>query len=194
MSLADARDGPPWERYRSYLELLVRLQLDRRWQGKLDPSGVVQQTLLEAYQAREQLESLPAERLTAWLRRALGNNLADELRKLQADKRGAARARSLEDALSDSSARLEAWLVAEQSSPSQRAQRGEDLVRLAAALEELPPEQRVAVERHHLQGAPLAAIAEELGCSKAAVAGLLYRALKHLRRRLERPAEDDDDA
>ena len=192
MSLADARDGPPWERYRSYLELLVRLQLDRRWQGKLDPSGVVQQTLLEAYQAREQLESLPAERLTAWLRRALGHNLADELRKLQADKRGAARARSLEDALSDSSARLEAWLVAEQSSPSQRAQRGEDLVRLAAALEELPAEQRRAVERHHLQGAPLAAIAEELGCSKAAVAGLLYRALKHLRRRLERPAENDD--
>ena len=192
MSLADARDGPPWERYRSYLELLVRLQLDRRWQGKLDPSGVVQQTLLEAYQAREQLRDLPTERLTAWLRRALGNNLADELRKLQADKRGEARSRSLEDALSDSSARLEAWLVAEQSSPSQRAQRGEDLVRLASALEELPAEQRRAVERHHLQGAPLAAIAEELGCSKAAVAGLLYRALKHLRRHLEAPAENDD--
>jgi DNA-directed RNA polymerase specialized sigma24 family protein len=50
----------------------------------------------------------------------------------------------------------------------------------------------VAVERHHLQGAPLAAIADELGCSKAAVAGLLYRALKHLRRCLERPAENDD--
>ena len=192
MSLVDARDGPPWERYRSYLELLVRLQLDRRWQGKLDPSGVVQQTLLEAYQALQLLAGLPAERLTAWLRRALGNNLADELRKLQADKRGAARARSLEDALSDSSARLEAWLVAEQSSPSQRAQRGEDLVRLASALEELPAEQRRAVERHHLQGAPLTAIAAELGCSKAAVAGLLFRALKHLRRRLEGPAEDDD--
>jgi RNA polymerase sigma-70 factor, ECF subfamily len=192
MSLADARDGPPWERYRSYLELLVRLQLDRRWQGKLDPSGVVQQTLLEAYQAREQLQELPTERLTAWLRRALGNNLADELRRLRADKRGDARARSLEEALEGSSARLEAWLVAEQSSPSQRAQRGEDLVRLAGALEELPAEQRVAVERHHLQGAPLAAIAEELSCSKAAVAGLLYRALKHLRRRLGPPAENDD--
>ncbi len=185
-------DGPPWERYRSYLELLVRLQLDRRWQGKLDPSGVVQQTLLEAYQAREQLQDLPAERLTAWLRRALGNNLADELRRLQADKRADGRARSLEEELEGSSARLEAWLVAEQSSPSQRAQRGEDLVRLAAALEELPTEQRRAVERHHLQGAPLAAIAGELGCSKAAVAGLLYRALKHLRRRLGPTAEDDD--
>ena len=181
MSLADARDGPPWERYRSYLELLVRLQLDRRWQGKLDPSGVVQQTPLEAYQAREQLESLPAERLTAWLRRALGNNLADELRKLQADKRGAARARSLEDALSDSSARLEAWLVAEQSSPSQQAQRKEQVLRMADALASLPEAQREALTLHYLQSWSLDDIGQQLGRSQAAVAGLIKRGLKQLR-------------
>src|SRR5207302_7631297 len=78
MALEDADHGPALERFREYLHLLGRLQLDARWQGKVDLSGVVQQTLLEAHQAWEQLRHWDEDRQAAWLRRALAHNLTDE--------------------------------------------------------------------------------------------------------------------
>ena len=73
-------------RFREYLTFLARLQTAGRSNAKLDVSGIVQQTLLEAHQAIAQLEALSEERQTAWLRQALANNLADELRKLGKEK------------------------------------------------------------------------------------------------------------
>jgi RNA polymerase sigma-70 factor (ECF subfamily) len=101
------------------------------------------------------------------------------LARLQLDN--PARERSLEAALDESSSRLEAWLAAEQSSPSQRAERGEQVARLAEALAGLPEAQREALVLHHWQGWTLAQIAGHLGRSPAAVAGLLKRGLKQLR-------------
>src|SRR5579871_4345710 len=63
------------EQYRDYLGLLARLHLDRRLQGKLDLSGVVQQTLLEAHQGIAQVEERLPEALAAWLRCLLSRNL-----------------------------------------------------------------------------------------------------------------------
>jgi RNA polymerase sigma-70 factor (ECF subfamily) len=91
------------------------------------------------------------------------------------------RERSLEAALEKSSARLEAWLAAEQSSPSESMERNEQLLRLAAALAQLPQDQREAVTLHHLQGWSLAELARHLDRSEAAVAGLLHRGFKKLR-------------
>ncbi len=173
------------ERYRSYLMLLVRLQLQPPLRGKVDLSGVVQQTLWEAVQVLEKEGVRGAEEPTALLRRLLANNLADEFRRHQALKRGAGRERSLEAALDASSACLEGMLAAPQSSPSQRAQRNEELLRLAQALEQLPEAQRVAVELHYLRGWALAAIAEQMGRTKPAVAGLLQRGLAALRAALD---------
>jgi RNA polymerase sigma-70 factor, ECF subfamily len=67
------------------------------------------------------------------------------------------------------------------SSPSQKAMRQEQVLRLADALTQLPPEQRQAVELHHLQGCPLAEVARHMDRSKGAVAALLFRGLKKLR-------------
>ena len=166
--------------FREYLRLLARLQLRANLAGKIDLSGVVQQTLLEAYQARDGFPLDPAQQ-AAWLRRALANNLTDEIRRLGSRGKERVEEQSLEQALEASSARLEAWLAREESTPGRKAVRKEQLSRLAETLLQLPEDQRQAVELHHLQGMSLAAVGQQLGRSREAVAGLVFRGLKKLR-------------
>jgi RNA polymerase sigma-70 factor (ECF subfamily) len=177
------------EPFRAYLRLLARLHLDRRLQGKLDPSDVVQQTLLQAYQAREQFRGQTEAEQAAWLRQILANHLANVVRDFGRDRRDVGREQSLQVAVQASSARLEVWLAAEQSSPSQKASRHEQLLRLAEALESLPEDQREAVTLHHLQGWTLDELGRHLGRSPAAVAGLIKRGLKQLRKKLKGEGE-----
>jgi RNA polymerase sigma-70 factor (ECF subfamily) len=93
------------ERYRAYLRLLARMLLDPRLQSKLDPSDVVQQTLLQAHQARNDFRGRSEAELAAWLRQILARNLAHAVRDLGRAKRDIGRERSLEAALDASSAR-----------------------------------------------------------------------------------------
>jgi RNA polymerase sigma-70 factor (ECF subfamily) len=185
--MARAADQPDMalEQFRDYLRLLARLQLDARLQGKLDASDLVQQTLLRAHQAADQFRgTTPAEK-AAWLRQILARTLANAIRDHARAKRDVALERSLEASLTDSSARLEAWLVAEQSSPSEQAVRNEQLIHLAGALGALPDLQREVLVLRHCQGWSLAEISAHLGRSRAAVASLLRRGLKQLREHLQ---------
>lgn len=176
------------ERHRNYLRLLARLHLGPRLRTKLDPSDVVQQTLLKAHQHREQCRGETDAERAGWLRQILANTLADVLRQYGAACRDVALEQSLEAALHDSSARLEGFLRPEPSSPSQHLLRQERLDQLAAALAQLPEDQRTAVELHHLQGCPVAVVMEQMGRTEAAVAGLLRRGLQKLRHLLPEPS------
>jgi len=176
---------PALERYRGYLHVLARLRLGRRLRGRLDPSDLVQQTLLKAHQASGRCKAEDEAGREAWLRRILNNTIADELRRHGRGRRDAARDRSLLASLGESSIRLEAWLQADQSSPSQQAIRHEQLLALGEALESMPEDQRRAIELHHLHGHSLAEVAERMGRSEASVAGLLRRGLRNLYERLK---------
>jgi RNA polymerase sigma-70 factor (ECF subfamily) len=178
--------SPAPERFRDYLLLLARACLGPPERAALAPSDIVQQTLLEAHRKRDQFRGQSDAELAGWLRQMLRFCVADAFRAQGRAKRDPARERSLEAALEESSSRLEAWLAADQSSPSQRADREEELIRLASALAQLPEDQRQAVELKHLAGYSVAAIAQEMGRSETAVGGLLRRGMTRLRELLVR--------
>jgi RNA polymerase sigma-70 factor (ECF subfamily) len=168
------------EEFRSYLLLLARMQLAPGPRYRIDPSDIVQQTLLEAHAKADQFHGDDSG-LAAWLRQALVNNLRDAWRGLRQGKRDIRREQALGDAVEQSSAQLARILVAPHSSPSQRAVRNEEILRLADALLQLPDAQREAIVLHHLQDCSLSETARSLGRTDAAVAGLLQRGVKKLR-------------
>ena len=171
----------PLERYREYLRLLARLQMDPRLQPKLDASDLVQQALLKAHQRRGQFRGRTDAEWAAWLRRILANTMADALRRFVAEARDVDLERSLGANLDESSSRLEAWLASQQPSPPNQAMRKEQVLNLANALGHLPGDQRCAVELHYLMQCPLAEVSARMGRSKRACAGLLFRGVKKLR-------------
>jgi RNA polymerase sigma-70 factor (ECF subfamily) len=168
------------EAFRSYLLLLARIQLDPGPRNRIDPSDIVQQTLLEAHAKADKFQGDDSAQ-AAWLRQVLVNNLRDAWRALRRGKRDIRREQALAEAVDQSSARLAGMLATPQSSPSQRVVRNEDLLRLADALAQVPEAQRKAIVLHHLQDCSLSETARSLGRTDAAVAGLLHRGLKKLR-------------
>lgn len=179
------------EKHRPYLVLLAQMNLGHGLQAKLDASDIVQQTLLEAHRKREQFRGQGEAELAAWLRQMLAYAIADLRRDYRRGKRDIARERALAVSLEDSSCQLEA-LAAQHSSPSEKAVRHENMVRLAAALLKLPQDQRQAVELKHLQGLRIADIAGLLERSETAVGGLLRRGMTRLRDLLKTKDDHSD--
>lgn len=174
-------NGESPDRFRQYLLLLARLHVGRELRSKLDPSDIVQQSLLDAHRHRDQFRGETPEQRMAWLRQILANNLANAIKHISRGKRDHARECSLQQTIDESSAQLEMLLAADHSSPSLRAQKDEDLLRLSEAIDQLSDEQREVLLLHHCRGLSLGEIAEQLGKTKKSVAGHLQRGVRRLR-------------
>jgi RNA polymerase sigma-70 factor, ECF subfamily len=180
------------EQYREYLMTIADLQIEPVLRRKLDASDVVQQTMLEAHARLNDFRGSTSAELAGWLKRILLNNLVDCVRAFRRERRDVARERSLDDSLNRSSLRLEACLAAEQSSPSLKVSRDEEGLQLSEALSRLPDTQREALVLQHWHGWSIDQIAEQMGRSRAAVAGLLKRGLKGLREEMKRDTDARD--
>lgn len=173
------------QRFRPVLLTLAESLISPALRAELDASDLVQQTLLEAHQQSQVLTSFEEGPFFGWLRRALRHNVLDAIKHLRTLKNEAAR-RIRASEIEDSFVRLEELLVAENTSPSEVVLRNEQIARLLGAVQALPGSQKEAVILKHLKGYSLRQVAEALGLSDAATAGLLHRGRKQLAERLER--------
>jgi RNA polymerase sigma-70 factor (ECF subfamily) len=169
------------ERYRAYLDCLTYIQVDPRLWRRFGWSDVVNHTLLEAHRDLAKLQGLDEAGRNRCLRRMLMNNLLERIEHERAEMRDYRREASLDEALSGSSCNLQKWLAEDAPGPDSRAEAAERGARLADALARLPQREREALILQKYHGFRLAQIAEHLGCTTGAVAGLHARALKRLR-------------
>ena len=177
------------ELYRNYLHLLARTQIDLHLQGKVDPSDLVQETMLEAFRDFRQFRGGTEAELLGWLRRILVHNLARLVeRHVGTQKRNVRREVSLHRRLADlerSSSNMEAALVSQWSSPSAQAQRRETAAILADQLARLKPDHRDVIVLRNLEGLSFEEVARRMGRTAGAVRMLWLRALDRLKQLLE---------
>ena len=180
LTLARAGDsealGQILERYRDYLRYLARARVGHELRVRLDPSDLVQETLLEAQRDFRQFLGGSERELAVWLRRILARNLADQLKYHQSQKRDVGREQPLDALIEQAHEALAAPL----STPSGQAARREQAVMMAAALARLPEDYREVITLRHLEGKSFDEIASRLGRSAGAVRMLWMRALERL--------------
>lgn len=177
----------PVDQFQDYLTVLARARLGPRLRQRVSVSDVVQETLLEAHRSLENFRGESARQQAAWLRRILVTQIARAYRHHRFEKRDLERERSLEASLELSSSRFEGWLAAEQSTPSGKVARGEELLRVASALASIPEDQQDALVLHYCEEMSLEAIGEELDVSRHTAGRLVRRGLATLRQQLGSP-------
>ena len=179
--------NPEWhlEDYRNLLRLQVRkMHLDPRLRRRFDESDLVQETFVKAFANQDQFRGHTEAELLKWLQEILGHVMIDEIRKNRAQIRDVAREQYLQEMLAQSSTRLGDFLDGLQSSPSERVERHEQLLRMAAEVEQLAEDERDVIIHIRLLKTPVRQVAQELGRTEKAVASLLCRAIGKLRKNL----------
>ena len=184
MSDQPSQTSDEFESFRSYLQVLAESQLHAKLKCKLDAADIVQQTMMQAYQARQQFRGTTDSEKAAWLRTILNNVLLAAARDFSRQRRDVSREQSMQ-AIEQSSFQLANMLASNTSSPSAAMHRMERANILAHAMLSLTTEQRQAIMLKYWHGATLADIGAELGKSTEAVAGLIFRGMQKLRGKLD---------
>lgn len=177
-----------FDRYRKRLRQMIRLRLDRRLQGRVDPSDVLQEAYIDLTQ---QLPNYAARRelpFFLWLRLLAGQRLMRVHRQhLGAAMRDAGREVSLyQGALPQaSSISLAAQLLGRFTTASQAAVRAERQLQLQDALNSLDPMDREIIALRHFEELTNGEAATVLGLSKSAASNRYIRAMIRLQAVLE---------
>lgn len=171
-------------RHRERLRRMVRLRLDRRLLGRVDPSDVLQEAYLDVAQRADEylsgptmppflwLRFLTAQRLMALHRRHLGAQLRDAGREISLYRGAFPQATSVS---------IAHQLLGRLTSASQAVMRAELQARLQVLLNGMDPIDREVLALRHFEELSNAETAAVLGLQKAAASNRYIRALRRLK-------------
>lgn len=181
--------GDLFARHWDRLRRMVELRIDRRLQGRLDPSDVLQEAWADFAQTLPEYVRNPAAPFYLWLRFLTGRKLrALHRRHLGARMRDAGREVSLERRAVPpaSSITMAERLLGPLSSPSQAAIRHERQAHVRKILGELKPLDREVLILRHFEQLTNQETAQVLEIGETTASNRYVRALERLREGLER--------
>jgi RNA polymerase sigma-70 factor (ECF subfamily) len=183
--------------YRNYMRMVVRTGLGPKLRERVELSDVVQEALVEVVRQFPQFTGQNEAALVGWLRRLVGQKLADLGRYHSRAKRsGGAPDVPLDAAIdgagpgdlgSGGGGKLLDMLALSQTSPSEAASRRELTVLLADAVAGLPEQEAEVLWMYEADGLSFEAIGERLGVSRKSVRGIYARGLRDLKRTFDAP-------
>ena len=175
--------------YRERLRNMVRLRLDQRVHGRLDPSDILQEAYLDVARRFPEYVAAPTVPFYLWLRALTGQRLVDVHRQhLGAQMRDAGREVSLyRGALPEaSSASLAQQILAGLTSPSQAAIRAEMQMQLQDVLNNMDPKDLEVVVLRHFEELNNVETANVLGIDTSAASKRYIRAIRRLKAILDK--------
>ena len=181
--------------YRNYMRMVVRTGLGPKLRERVELSDVVQEALVEVIRQFPQFTGQNEAALVGWLRRLVGQKLADLGRYHSRAKRSGGgpdvpldAARDLPgDGDGSQGGKLLDILALSQTSPSEAASKRELTVLLADALAALPEAEAEVLWLYHAEGLSFEGIGDRMGVSRKSIRGIWARGLKSLKRTLDGP-------
>lgn len=169
------------------LKRMIRLRLNRRLQGRIDSSDVLQEAYLEIAGKLDEYLQNPEAPFFLWLRQMTGYKLADiHRRHLGTQMRNAQRDISVfRGALPPAnSVSLAAQLLGQLTSPSQAAVKAEMRHRLQETLDNMDPVDREIIALRHFEQLTSEETAQVLRMTKSGASSRYIRAIKRLKEKL----------
>jgi RNA polymerase sigma-70 factor (ECF subfamily) len=180
--------GQLFDMHRERLRRMIRVRLDHRLRGRLDPSDVLQEAFLAFARALPAYARSPAAPFYVWLRciagrklqtlhrRHLGTHKRDPGREVSIDRGGLPEA---------SSASLADQLIGRLTTPSRAFRRAEAKARIQQALSEMDELDREVLALRHFEQLSNKETALVLDITEAAASVRYMRALRRLKSQLK---------
>ncbi len=183
--------GALLESHRGRLERMIALRMDRRLQGRIDASDVLQETTVDALRRLPAYLDNPRMPFLLWLRFLTRQKLIElHRRHLGVQARDPRREVSLtaRPSVQASSVMLAAHLVGHFTSPSNAVIRAEMRATLEGALEVMDPIDREIIALRHFEQLTLSQAAKELEIAHTAACNRYVRAIRRLKKILDETA------